>query len=138
MRVVYVATNGLVPYHSESLAYDFVFDTSEVVPPPGNDLKTKQESISGLIETCYYGERRIWSFTTIPMQEQAADTQLLMEFMRSTADGQTFTVDPYGNMGAVTAPLAMIREDQGFTRAQFQMIDGVNDYYQFSFKVREV
>ena len=138
MYVIYEARRGLVPYHTLGVSYSVDFDTTDVVPPNGDDLKTQQESISGKIETCYYGERRVWSLTTIPLQQRSAAALILLEFLRSTADGQGFILDPYGYVDRSVSPLTVIRADNGYKCAKFQDIDGVNDYFKYSFQVREI
>lgn len=134
---IYLAQRGLVTYHTIGVSYSLNFDTSDVVPPSGDDLKTRQESISGVVETNYYGERLIWSITTTPVQRSSAQALLLREFLRSTADGQQFTFDPYGIEDNEVEPLTVIREDSGFTRDKFQEIDGPTDYERYTFSIRE-
>lgn len=130
----YLARRGLVSYHMSGGSYSIDFGTTAIARPNGSDLKHKTESLSGAVETLFFGERRIWAITTVPMQISSAQAQLMYEFLRSTADGQEFVFDPYGNGGLLT----VIREDDGYTESPFSEIDGVNDYVRFGFQVREV
>jgi hypothetical protein len=136
--VTYVAQRGIVSGHAEGVGYALDFETSDVQQPSGNDIKEVQESISGVVETNFYGERLIWTITTIPVQRSSEHALLLREFLRSTADGQQFTLDPYGVEEDEGPSMDVVREDKGFTRERFQEIDGPSDYERYTFTVREV
>jgi hypothetical protein len=136
--VIYEASDGLVSYHVDGADYSLDFEISDLRPPNGDVLRTKQESLSGKVETNKFGRRRIWSLTTIPYQRASEQAKLLREFLNSTDDGQAFTLDPYGVVDGDVQPLSVIREDDGYTEDKFQEIDGVNDYVRYSFQVREV
>ena len=133
----YTAKRGLVSYHTADASYVLDFDTLPGVRPSGNDLKTVQTSLNGTQETQFYGEQRIWTINTAPVLIGSAEEQLLLEFLRSTADGQTFTFDPYGRSDNDVLPLTVQRVDGGYSEDVFQEIDGVSDYVKFSFKVLE-
>lgn len=135
---IYSATRGLVSYHTEGESYGFDFDTTHGARPSARDLKEVQTSLSGVQETQFYGEQRIWEIATTPVLIGSAEEQLLLEFLRSTADGQTFELDPYGRVGAEVNPLSVERSDSGYSESPFQMVDGRSDYVQFSFRVLEV
>lgn len=137
-NAVYTASGGLISYHVLSASYSLDFEISDLRPPSGDVLRTRQESISGKVETNYYGTRKVWSVTTIPYQRSSEIAKILREFLYSTDDGQQFAFDPYGFDDNAVEPLSVIREDEGFTEEKFQEIDGVNDYVRYSFQVREV
>lgn len=134
----YVAEFGLISGHTAGTPYTIDFDTSDVRAPNGDDLKIKQESISGVVETNYYGERLIWTLVTIPMSRSSDEGLQMREFLRSTADGQEFTLDPYGVEAVPYAPMTVTREDTGFTEEKFLEKDGPTDYVSYTFTVREV
>lgn len=133
----YIARRELVSYHVAESEYTLDFEVSTLGRPSGGDLKTKTESLDGTVETLYFGRRRIWSLTTAPVQLSSALYALLVEFLESTADGQEFELDPHGASGNPAQPMTVIREDDGFSEAAFSPIDGVNDYVQLSFSVRQ-
>lgn len=136
--VTYEARRGLVGYHASGTSYVVDFDITSLKSPNGSDLKVKTKSLSGQIETLYFGEERIWQVTIAPIQANSPLAGLLFEFLRSTADGQQFVFDPYGRNDNDVQPMAVIREDDGYTRETFQEIDGVSDYIKLGFSVREV
>lgn len=132
--VTYEARRNLVSYHVSGSDYSLDLDTSALAPPSGSDIKTRTESLNGSVETLYFGRKRIWSATTIPVQASSGLCALIYEFLGSTADGQEFAFDPYGTGELLT----VIREDDGYTSSIFSQINGVDDYLQFTFQVREV
>jgi len=132
--VTYVARRELASGHFEGTEYSLAFDISTLQRPTGGDLKVKTKSIDGTMETLYFGKEKIWSVTTVPERISSEQAELLYEFLESTADGQTFTFDPYDD--GTGFPVA--RDDDGFDETPFSPVDGVNDYAQFSFQVKEV
>lgn len=133
----YTAKRGLVSYHTADANYTISFDLSLAQRPSGGDLKQTQKSISGVLITNYYGEDRVWNVQTTPVQIGSPAEQLLVEFLRSTADGQPFTFSPYGDVGSDPG-FSVERSDDGYTEEVFQVIDGVLDYVRFGFKLKEV
>jgi hypothetical protein len=123
-----------VPDHQLNVGYVIDFKVSDIAPPAGGSIVTRQESLSGRIETNYYGERRIWTVKTQPYERSSDIAARLREFLRSTADGQTFSFDPYGRG---TTVVSVIREDEGFSEDAFLQIDGLHDFVQYGFQLRE-
>mgnify|MGYP001128290258 CR=1 FL=1 len=136
--VTYVARRGLAPAHSAGTAYTFPLSISDLQRPQQSDLKYESKSISGQVETLYFGEERIWTVTLAPVR--IADAAILYEFLRSTGDGQDFTFDPYGTTVTSVQPLTVKRSDNGFSESVFQRLGqgGLTDWVQFGFSVREV
>lgn len=132
--VTYVARRELASGHFEGTEYSLEFDISTLQRPTAGDLKVKTESLDGSMETLYFGRKKVWSVTTVPEQISSEQAELLYEFLGSTADGQSFTFDPYDD----GTGFQVAREDEGYEEAPFSPIDGVNDYAQFSFQVREI
>lgn len=116
----------------------FDFETQSISRPNGDDLKVRTESISGSVETLFFGERRIWTVNTIPVSASSDVALELYEFLRSTADGQNFDFDPYGTEDVPSLLMTVVREDDGYTESLFMAVDGTGDYVSFSFQVREV
>ena len=135
--VTYTAKRGLVPHHAVNVAYTLSIELSVAQRPAGGDIKQVQKSISGVQVTNYYGEDRVWSIQTAPVQIGSSIEKLLIEFLRSTADGQPFTFSPYGDVGADPG-FSVERCDDGYSEETFQVIDGVLDYVRFGFKLKEV
>jgi hypothetical protein len=132
--VTYVAKRDLASGHVEDTEYSLEFEISDLRRPSGGDLKVKTKSLDGSMETLYFGRERIWGVTVVPVQISSEQAELLYEFLGSTADGQQFTFDPYDD----STGYQVSREDDGAEETPFSQIDGVNDYAQFSFQVREV
>lgn len=129
----YVASAGLLTDHIAGRQYNITFTISELVPPAGRALSVRQKSISGKMEGQYYGEERIWDVKTQPYERSSAAAKQLREFLRSTADYQTFVFSPYGS-----TVVSVQREDGGYTEPVFVAIDGANDLVQYGFQLREV
>jgi hypothetical protein len=134
---IYTAKRGLVSYHTIDTDYTISFDLSVAQRPSGGDLKQVQRSLSGVQITNFFGEDRVWSVQTAPVQIGTPAEQLLVEFLRSTADGQSFTFSPYGDVGADPG-FPVERSDDGYTEEVFQVVDGVLDYVRFGFRLKEV
>jgi hypothetical protein len=136
--VAYEARRGIVAGHTLGEDYPLDFDLETISRPSGNDLKERSESLSGTVETLFFGERRIWQFTIAPFAINSDLAGLIFEFIRSTADGQHFSIDPYGTIDVPVAPMTVTREDDGYTEETFMAVDGVGDFVRVSFQVREV
>jgi hypothetical protein len=135
--VTYIAKRALAPGHTLSSAYDLPLKVTDLIRPSGSALREIQESISGKVETQYYGECRRWSVTLAPVR--VSEAAILYEFLRSTEDGQQFTFDPYGTDGSPVLSLAVVRDDDGYTDDSFQREGrgGYTDWVRLGFRVRE-
>lgn len=133
----YTARRSLVSGHSADLQYDLIVELTDQTQRSVQDLKNTQRSLNGKTETQFFGQVETWSVQLAPATSEQAD--LIREFLDSTADGQSFTFDPY-SMEETTSGWAIIvvRDDDGYTEARFMAIGngGEDDYIQFSFKVR--
>jgi len=136
--VAYVARRALAPSHAAGSTYVLPIVFTELQRPSGNDLKVTTQTLSGAVETLYFGEIRAWSITLAPVRVQ--DAAIHYEFLRSTADGQVFTFDPYGSAGHNVQAMDVVRADQGFTEATFQRegLGGLTDWVTLGLQVREV
>ena len=137
--VAYVARRSLAPGHVVDSPYSLTLPNL-VRCDIRRDRKTSRKvSLSGAAETLYYYSKRIYSVQTEPVPlDQSA---LIIEFLESVDDGQSFTFDPYGT-SAFRSPASgvFISDDQGYTLDRFVMRGqgGANDLFQFSFGVREL
>jgi hypothetical protein len=136
--VAYEARRGIISGHTFGADYTLDLDFEAIARPNGDDLKNGSESLSGTVETLFFGERRVWQFTIAPFAVNAGIAGQIFEFVRSTADGQQFSIDPYGTVDTPVQPLNVIREDDGYTEEPFVAVDGVGDYVKVTFQVREV
>jgi hypothetical protein len=136
--VAYEARRGIISGHTFGADYTLDIDLEAIARPSGDDLKNRSESLSGTVETLFFGERRIWQLTIAPFAINSAMAGQIFEFVRSTADGQQFSIDPYGTADTPVQPLNVIREDDGYTEEPFMAVDGVGDYVKVTFQVREV
>lgn len=135
----YIAKRELAPSHVENTSYTIPLTlTQEGFESNSKDLKETQKSLSGAVEVLYFGSEKIWAITLEPVSEEEAF--LLREFIESTADGQSFTFDPYGSDDAPSTRLMTVkRNDDGAREAVFLRTGdpGGADSVQFSFEVRE-
>jgi len=95
--------------------------------------------MSGATETLFYYAKRIYLVETAPVPLDEAS--VLVEFLESVDDGQSFTFDPYGTPGFPSSSSAVVvSDDQGYTQQRMMMRGqgGGNDLFQFSFGVREL
>jgi hypothetical protein len=134
----YTARRGLVSGHVAESTYSIDMDLESVSRPSGDDIKVRSESMSGAVETLFFGERRVWTLVVAPVSASSDQALLLLEFLRSTADGQEFFLDPYGTEAEPGLVLSVIREDDGYTEDVFVALDGVGSFVRFTFRVREV
>lgn len=136
--VAYEARRGIIAGHTFGADYTLDLDLESVARPSGDDIKKRTESLSGTVETLFFGERRVWQMTIAPFAINSDIAGQIFEFVRSTADGQQFSIDPYGTTDDPVLPLDVIREDDGYTEEPFMSVDGVGDYVKVTFQVREV
>jgi len=137
-EVTYIARRRLAPNHFAGTTYSLPLSIlGELQRPTGGDLKQVQASLSGKRETLYFGRDRIWR---VPLEPIAIDEAAnLYEFLESTADGQIFTFDPYGNGDSPGLPLTVARADSGYEEVSSirQGLGGLTDYVRISFEVVE-
>lgn len=135
----YTAKRELAPGHVANTSYTIPLTlTQEGFEFTGKDLKETPKSLSGVIETLYFGSEKVWSVTLEPVPDE--ESFLLREFIGSTADGQAFAFDPYGSDGAPSSRLMTVkRNDEGAKESVFMRTGdpGGADAVQFSFEVRE-
>jgi len=135
--VTYIAKRSLATNHSADQPFTLPLSIADLKRPTGSALRATQESISGLVETQYYGEAREWSVTLAPVR--ISEASILYEFLRSTEDGQTFTFDPYGSSGSPVSEMDVVRMDNGYSEDTFQREgrNGSTDWVSLGFRVRE-
>lgn len=135
----YIARRELAPGHTDGGSYTLPLTlTQDGFEYIGKDLKDTQKSLSGAVETLYFGRERIWAITLEPVTDE--ESVLIREFIESTADGQEFTFDPYGSDDVPSSrQITAKRNDDGAKEAVFLRTGdpGGADLIQFSFEVRE-
>jgi hypothetical protein len=134
----YTARIALAPGHAAEQVFTLPLKIADLARPSGRVLRQTQQSISGKVETQYFGEVRIWSVTLAPVQVR--DAAIIYEFLRSTEDGQSFTFDPYGSPNAPVQALSVVRDDDGYTDNSFvrEGRGGITDWVTLGFQVREI
>lgn len=135
----YVARRSIAPGHVVDAPYSLTLPKLVRCDIRRDRKTSRQISMSGRTETLYYYAKRVYSVQTEPVPlDQAA---LIIEFLESIDDGQSFTFDPYGTSSFRSpASAVVISDDQGYTQDRFMMRGqgGSNDWFQFSFGVREL
>lgn len=134
--VTYTARDSILPLHVASVVYTISFSVQRA-DLNVETLAERPESMSGVVETLYYGKKKVWSVTLEPIR--ALEAPLYEEFLDSTGNGEEFTFDPYGIPSAPVRPLLVVREDRGYN-PQRKTITGLpheEDHLEYSFMVRE-
>lgn len=135
----YVARRSLAPGHVAGTPYTLILPSLSRCQL-GRERKTSRAvSLSGASETLYYYSKRTWQVQTEPVPLDEA--QVLIEFLESIDDGQSFTFDPYGMPDQrSTSCTVVVSDDQGYTLDRMMPLGsgGARDYFEFSFGVREL
>lgn len=135
----YTARRALAPGHVAGNAYTLILPSLVYCDPVRERKSSRQVSMSGRTETLWYFGKRGWRVRTEPVPLDEAG--LLVEFLESIDDGQTFSFDPYGKPEAAS-PFSMyvISDDQGYTMSRViqRGLGGGDDYFEFEFAVREL
>lgn len=135
----YVARRSLAPGHIVDTPYTLILPSLSRCQL-GRDRRTSRKvSMSGAAETLFYFAKRTWQVQTEPVLLDEAQT--LIEFLDSIDDGQSFTFDPYGSPDSRSSSCAVVvSDDQGYTleRVRTRGRSGADDYFEFSFGVREL
>ncbi len=135
--VTYIARRSLAPSHFVETSYTFALSITDVRRPTAGALKRMPESLSGVVETLYFGRGRTWIVQLAPVQIHLA--QIHYEFLESTDDGQVFTFDPYGTEDFPRWAMNVKRADDGYSEDIFQREGrgGLTDWVSLGFTVRE-
>lgn len=136
-HVIYIARRSLAPFHFAGTQYTLPLILVDSNPAP-RTLKNSVETMAGAVETQYFGKTRNWDVELAAILETRAAP--IIEFLESTADGQTFQFDPYGSESAPRRRMNVIRSDEGHSerRVLKRGTGGDNDYWSYGFQVREV
>jgi hypothetical protein len=131
---IYTAKRSLAPNHAPSLTYTLQLVLSRADRRTTPSIR-RQESLSGRIETRYYGSPVTWDVEVAPFP--ASHLPLYREFLDSTADGQQFTMNFLSELQADER--LVIRDDDGYVDERFvQSGNGHrNDFFRVQFRVRE-
>lgn len=131
----YIATDSLAPFHVLNAQYTLSFKVQRA-DRNNRILKHEQRSLSGVKETLFFGNTYTWSVTLEPVAAELIPWY--DEFFASTADGQSFVLDPYAlTEESPVLPLSVDREDSGHTMRRVTITgDPMNsDMFEFSFEV---
>lgn len=137
--VEYTARRRLAPGHVVDTPYTLILPSLVRCDVSRDRKSTRKTSMSGRVETLWYYSKRIFQVQTepVPLDEAA----LLVEFLESVDDGQSFTFDPYGMPDNRSSYVSVvISDDQGYTqnRSTVRGRGGSDDYFGFAFGVREL
>lgn len=134
--VSYTATDDeLAPGHAAGQSYTLPITLdADGFRERWTELRERQTSISGVVETQRFGSVRTYAVLLEPVQEQ--ESALIREFLASTANGQSFEFDPRGTPDSPVAQMTVVREDDGPTVEPFGR--GINGerLTRYSFEVR--
>lgn len=109
----YIATRSLAPGHIELEEYSLEIGLTDATR--SRDVrKTVHRAANGNTETVYEGAETTWALEFEPTA--GADLLQLIEFLDSTASGETFTVWIYGTEAA---PISARRSDSGYSPQAF-------------------
>lgn len=135
---IYVARRGLAPGHSAGSTYTVILPSLERLEISREIRIEQQRTLSGATESRYYNGKGIWQVQLEPVYGDQAE--LVLEFLRSTEDGQIFTFDPEGRPDAQSSlAVSVVRTGQGHTTARGKALGtgGSRDPLAFGFEIRE-
>lgn len=128
--VTYEARRNLAPGHAVGVVYSVPLSLQSAERSVQINRR-QQESLSGRVETLFYGERVRWDVEFRPFP--GLYLPYMREFLSSTADGQTFEFDPYGTESVPSAhKVYVIRDDDGHSEPRFLALGqgGENDWFE--------
>lgn len=128
--VSYEARRNLAPGRSSGVVYTIPLSLQSAERSVRTNRR-QTESLSGRVETLFYGERVYWDVEFRPFS--GLFLPYMREFLSSTADGQTFEFDPYGSAETPSASkCSVIRDDEGYSEPRFIALGkgGENDYFE--------
>jgi hypothetical protein len=131
--VSYTARARVVVGHSANETYYLEVDFQDAVPRRSQEKSVLRAS-NGRSETLYHRADTVWKFTLAPANGDQLSR--ILEFVASTAYGDTFLAWPYGTEAV---PLSLRRKDDGYTIERFkELVSDVSDYFTVSFDALEV
>lgn len=136
--VSYTARRGLAPGHSAGTVYVYLLPSIEVLDHSREVRIERQQSLSGAQEARYYHGKDRWFVQFEPIYGDEA--ALMLEFLKSTEDGQAFTFDPVGLPGTPSDyQRSVVRVDSGHqsARGMKRGMGGGNDPFAYSIEIRE-
>jgi hypothetical protein len=132
----YKATEAIASGHTLNNTYTLSFQVQQAAPR-NEILKREQRSLSGQKETLFYGNLVRWSIMLAPFPAELLP--YYEEFLKSTADGQVFVIDPYGSELSPVKLLTVDRDDTGHTLTRMVPTGDpqYSDMWECSFEVSE-
>ncbi len=124
--VTYTARRSLVPGHAvgETHELELLVRDSGVVPGRAH-RSVQQEALAGAVESILYMHKRQYAVTLAPLQLEELD--LVLEFIDSVINKETFTFAPYGIPGLTLS--AILLEPTGYDLQEFMAQEGADDYF---------
>ena len=133
----YVARRELAPNHFVATTYTLPLALTEFRETGSADLKVRNEVLSGKrAEIIYFGRRKCLRVTLEPMPEE--ESAIVREFLESTADGQIFDFDPWGEAASPVRQMQVQRQDDRHSETPFLGAGGQYDWVVFGFDLRLV
>ncbi len=132
----YIARRGLLAGHVAETAYVIQFPITNC--DPLRQVKASDDpSLSGKPNGIYWYGKDAWDVRTrsVPLDE----SDLMIEFLKSTEDRQIFTFDAYGRPEMPHKPIQVVRTDSGHSSQRVLRLKqgGHNDRFVFGFSIRE-
>lgn len=131
-EITYTAKRSLISGHT--LDTEYTLDI-EILDPQRKTLVKKfpHQAAGGPVELINHRVEFEWLLDFEPVR--GAQRDALLEFLRSTAAAETFSVDIYDS----GSPLTLYRVDSGFRQANFMPVGSrVLDWKKISITAREV
>ena len=134
--VTYTAARSLSPGHSAGIDYNIRLRCI-AADYAKDEKKTETKSLSGRAsQTIVLRRLKKWSITTAALQ--GSELAAIREYLESISEGETFSFDEYGMIGAPHEPIdAVLDGSYRESRVIKQGNGGQNDYFRFSFTIRE-
>lgn len=135
--ITYTAQRELSPGHAASTQYNIrLFCTG--IDYDKDEKKTETLSLSGDVsQTVVLRRKKIWRVTT---QLYSRDTgiDVIREFLESVSEGETFSFDEFGLVGAPDNPIdVVLHRAYDEKRVSKQGNGGRDDLFRFTFTIRE-
>lgn len=134
--ITYTAERELATGHSAGTVYNERL-RCRGIDPDRAEKKTETRSLSGRVsQTVVLHRLKKWRITTAALQ--GTELELAREFLESVSEGETFSFDEFGAVGVPDNAIDVVLDGSyRETRAIQQGDGGADDYFRFSFTIRE-
>lgn len=132
MRFIYQAKRKLATGHVLDDTYEILI-AGEVIDPSYDSDRTQNESLDNTIEVEFFGIVDYWDVVTDKIAD-GQDAENFLEFIASTAAGETFSFDPTGEeLGVDDDPRSVLMVSDKLRRSRPSPL-----YFQYSLRMREI